>query len=121
MAEGEVRVICRGSYLRTGLTTALWKGTATAWTISSVRRTGVGDRPIPPPPIDNPPPTGCEWQIIYDPETCTPPTGGPGAGGGGGGGGGGHTCQQEYVIIEISYDGGNTWSVWWEGWAQMCG
>jgi hypothetical protein len=43
-----------------------------------------------------------------------------GAGGGDAGGSGGVTCQWEYMTIEISYDGGKTWSVWWEGWGQTC-
>ncbi len=39
---------------------------------------------------------------------------------GGGSTGGGTTCNHEYVLIEVSYDGGQTWSVWWEGWATVC-
>ncbi|HET6765482.1 MAG TPA: hypothetical protein VFH27_17470 [Longimicrobiaceae bacterium] len=48
-------------------------------------------------------------------------------GGGGGLGSGGNTdgegagCTAEYIVIEISHDGGATWSVWWEGTAEVCG
>lgn len=45
---------------------------------------------------------------------------GGGAGGGDAGGAGNVTCHWEYMTIEISYDGGRTWSVWWEGWGQVC-
>jgi hypothetical protein len=52
-------------------------------------------------------------QLAYD---C-----GPGEGGGGGGGGaGGPTCWWDYGLIEISYDGGVTWSTYWEGWYLAC-
>lgn len=45
----------------------------------------------------------------------------PGEGGGTGGGGGGNpSCHSEYAIIEISTDGGNTWTTWWEGWIEVC-
>jgi hypothetical protein len=46
----------------------------------------------------------------------------PGGGGGGGdpGGGGGSGCRQEYIVIEISYDDGKTWHVYWEGNATIC-
>lgn len=43
-----------------------------------------------------------------------------GSGGGGGLGGGSVSCHWEYMLIEISYDGGRTWHVWWEGWGQVC-
>ena len=38
-----------------------------------------------------------------------------------GGDAGGDLCHQEYVYIDISYDGGSTWSELWEGWATVCG
>lgn len=38
----------------------------------------------------------------------------------GGGGGDGETCTEEYGEIDISYDGGATWQVWWEGWYTEC-
>jgi hypothetical protein len=41
-------------------------------------------------------------------------------GGGDAGGSGSVACHWEYMTIEISYDGGKTWSVWWEGWGQIC-
>jgi hypothetical protein len=44
-----------------------------------------------------------------------------GAGGSGGGGGGSTGCPMEYVFVEISYDNGATWTVLWEGWAEVCG
>jgi|1186.fasta_scaffold44745_2 hypothetical protein len=31
------------------------------------------------------------------------------------------TCHDEYVYVEVSNDGGLTWEVLWEGWAQVCG
>jgi hypothetical protein len=84
-------------------------------------------------PIDRPYPIGsgggdagsCNSQIIYDPstppdQTCPGGGGGGGTGGGGGSGPGGSTCTSEYIYIEISYDGGATWSVWWEGYASVC-
>jgi hypothetical protein len=46
--------------------------------------------------------------------------------GGGSGGGGGDDeesdadCPTEYVIIEVSYDNGVTWQVWWEGEISVC-
>ncbi len=44
-------------------------------------------------------------------------TGGGGTGMGGGGAGG---CQSVFLTIEVSHDGGNTWSTYWEGWATVC-
>ena len=45
----------------------------------------------------------------------------PGGGGGGDSGeGGGSSCRQEYIVIEISYDNGETWHVYWEGNATVC-
>jgi hypothetical protein len=29
-------------------------------------------------------------------------------------------CDIEWIRIEISYDGGATWEVWWEGYADVC-
>lgn len=43
-----------------------------------------------------------------------------GSGGSGGDEGGGTTCTTEYVMIEVSYDDGATWEVWWEGEATVC-
>lgn len=43
--------------------------------------------------------------------------------GGGGGAGfnpGNYSCQWDYITVEISYDGGRTWQVFWSGWAQVC-
>jgi hypothetical protein len=32
----------------------------------------------------------------------------------------GGNCRTEYVVVEISYDNGATWSVYWEGYATVC-
>ena len=45
---------------------------------------------------------------------------GSGGGGGADDGGGGWSCSTEYVVIEISYDGGATWQTWWQGYATVC-
>jgi hypothetical protein len=36
------------------------------------------------------------------------------------GGGGDLECWEEYIIIEVSVDGGDTWHTWWEGWGTVC-
>lgn len=41
-------------------------------------------------------------------------------GGGGSGDGGGYTCSWEWMEIEISYDGGQTWQTYWSGYGQVC-
>lgn len=62
----------------------------------------------------------------YDPaDDCTddtPTYPQPGRGGGGDPTDGetGSSCRQEYVVIEISYDNGDTWFVYWEGNATIC-
>lgn len=33
---------------------------------------------------------------------------------------GGMSCTPEYLVVEISNDGGSTWSTWWEGYALVC-
>lgn len=47
-----------------------------------------------------------------------------GSGGGGGGGTwegpGGSTCSWEWVVLEVSYDDGASWEVFWEGYATAC-
>lgn len=45
---------------------------------------------------------------------------GDGGGAGGSNSGGGMTCYWDHMVIEISYDGGSTWSTYWEGWGQVC-
>ena len=61
-----------------------------------------------------------ETEVIYDPDDpCS--SGGGGTGGGGSGGGGGDNCHSEYVTIEVSTDGGNSWTTWFAGEAQVCG
>jgi hypothetical protein len=58
----------------------------------------------------------------YDPYSATPDCGGDGDGGGseGGGDGGGDSCSWEFIVIEISNDGGRTWQQYWSGWAEVC-
>lgn len=63
----------------------------------------------------------------YDPYSPTddPGCGDPGDTGDGTGGGEGSGddktgCHSEYVMIEISYDDGATWEVYWEGFATVC-
>jgi hypothetical protein len=41
-------------------------------------------------------------------------------GGGGDGGGGSSSCTSEWMEIEVSYDGGISWSTWWSGWGLIC-
>lgn len=46
-----------------------------------------------------------------------------GSGGGGSdtwAGPGGTTCRYEYLVLEISNDGGMTWDVLWTGWGTVC-
>jgi hypothetical protein len=74
----------------------------------------------PPPPPGSEPPAGCEYQIFFDPDTCTPGSGGGNSGGGNGGGEPPTQCSRQYVIIEVSSDGGNTWTNWWQGWITVC-
>jgi hypothetical protein len=62
------------------------------------------------------------YGAAYDPYAASAPgdalatdcTGGgmPGTGSGG--------CQSVFLIIEVSYDGGNTWTSVWEGWGTVC-
>lgn len=63
------------------------------------------------------------YAVSYDPsdplestvqsEECT-------AGEGGDTGGAGVSCRNEWIRIEVSNDGGATWTVWYEGWATVC-
>lgn len=48
---------------------------------------------------------------------CSPPDD---SGGGGSDGGGSGSCSTEWIELDISYDGGITWGVWWEGYATVC-
>jgi hypothetical protein len=59
-----------------------------------------------------------DWQV--PPDSTLPPLPGTVGDGSGGGGGSGLTCENDYVVIEVSYDDGATWEVWWEGNAQVC-
>jgi hypothetical protein len=64
------------------------------------------------------------YMATYDPyapasdeDAVTPACGGAG---GNGGAGSGYTCAWEYITIEISRDGGQSWEPFWSGWAQSC-
>lgn len=67
---------------------------------------------------------GGEWHYMesYDPYSPTPDEDAvvPSCGGGTGGTGGNYTCWWDYITLEISYDGGETWQYFWSGWAQVC-
>jgi len=56
----------------------------------------------------------------YDPYADSSANGCDESSSGGGTGGSDYTCRDEYVYVEISYDGGVTWEVLWEGWAIVC-
>jgi hypothetical protein len=58
----------------------------------------------------------------YDPYSPVPDEDAviPSCGGSTGGAGGNYTCWWDYVTLEISYDGGQTWHFFWSGWAQVC-
>lgn len=51
----------------------------------------------------------------YDPDGDEDSSCGPG-----GGSGSDVDCRSEYVVVEISYDGGFTWSTLWEGFVTVC-
>ena len=63
---------------------------------------------------------GSEAYDPYDPEPSAPADCGGGAGEEGSGANEGLTCWQEYMVIEISYDGGVTWQEFWSGWGTVC-
>jgi hypothetical protein len=77
---------------------------------------------------------GCENDTQYTYETydpynaglgdntgCGTGVSGSGTGGSGGGGSGGATnCHTEYIYIDVSTDGGLTWTTIWEGDALVC-
>jgi len=56
----------------------------------------------------------------YDPYSRFGGSNGCESQGSGGGGGNTTTCWDEYIYVEISYDGGATWDTIWEGWAEVC-
>lgn len=56
----------------------------------------------------------------YDPYAPAPDEGSVEIACGGGGGGDGYTCYWEWMEIEISYDGGATWQLFWADWGQVC-
>lgn len=94
-----------------------WGGCMTAYALCKQR-----EREKSPPVSGGGCSTGCEYQIIYDPETCDPDPWCGGSGGGGGdsdgGGDGGTNCSTQYIIIEVN--DGTGWRVWWEGYATVC-
>jgi hypothetical protein len=58
---------------------------------------------------------------LYDPYEENSPEEGDGCSVGTGGQGGSEPgCHDEYVYVEVSYDGGLTWVEMWEGWAEVC-
>jgi len=57
----------------------------------------------------------------YDPFEKEESGGGCDGGGGGAGGGTTENCTSEWVIVERSDDGGNTWYTIYEGWVSTCG
>jgi hypothetical protein len=61
-----------------------------------------------------------EHDVNYDPFNPTAPDCPGGGGGGGDGDGGGVDCRSEYIVVEVSFDGGNTWILWWQGTALVC-
>lgn len=75
-------------------------------------------------------PLGAETYDPYDPApgpvvtalSGTECDGGSGGDGDSGDtGGGGASCTLKYVYLETSTNGGDTWSIYWEGWAYVCG
>lgn len=69
---------------------------------------------------------GGEWYYMesYDPyapeENAATASCGGGGGGGGSDSGGNYSCYWDYITLEISYDGGQTWEHFWSGWAKVC-
>lgn len=69
---------------------------------------------------------GGNWYYIIEPvderyDPYTPRESDSDCNSSGGSGTGGVTCHDEYVYVEVSNDGGVTWEVIWQGWAQVCG
>jgi hypothetical protein len=64
--------------------------------------------------------------IQYSLNGCWEPAYESGSSGSGSGGSGGSTatstasCRTEWVVVEVSSDGGASWSTYWEGWATVC-
>jgi hypothetical protein len=56
----------------------------------------------------------------YSPEPSPCPSYQGPSGGGSPGGGPSLSCHEEYIVIELSDDGGMTWYVYWEGYAEVC-
>lgn len=85
---------------------------------------GVIDRPVLVRSGTDDSGCGYEYQLVYDP--YSPTQGGDGCDGTGPGGdpgessGSDSTCRTEYVFIEVSFDDGATWQIWWEGYATVC-
>lgn len=71
-----------------------------------------------------PPPTSCNeednlFSASYNPASANEPICDSGPGGGGTGTEN-PSCTDEYIIIEVSYDNGETWHLWWQGWVKSC-
>lgn len=81
----------------------------------------VGLNPQSPPPDDG----GCGSYLISATSDggCLPNgnTGGAGGGGSGGAGASSPLCTNEFMVIEVSNDGGATWTVLWAGTVRVCG
>ena len=63
--------------------------------------------------------------VMYSQSNCDqmpeePPGGGPGGGDDGSGLVGELNCHVEWLTMEISYDGGQTWQLYWEGYGNVC-
>ena len=115
-ASGSVRVACYGYYSPAIGGKAAWFGTVLALGVEYITRVNLGFPPQNPPPPQTP--AGCAYQVFYDPDTCSDP--GNVGNGTGGVGGPPQQCPLEWVVVEISYNGGATWSVLWAGWATTC-
>lgn len=91
-----------------------WGGCMAAYALCKARERALA------PPAAGGCSSGCETQIIYDPETCDADSGGcSGGGGGGDDGGGGSNCTVQWIVIEVN--DGSGWRTWWEGYATVCG
>ena len=100
-------------------------GDVTLWKFDRVENVNFHriSQPDPPSsgnntPVSFTPIPGCD-QFVYDPNACTD-AGANWGNGTGGNGGSPQGCPIEWVTVEISYDGGATWSELWSGWATTC-
>ena len=120
VADGPFRVACAGGWSPQMNGTRIWLGRL-VWgdSVRNVFKIDLGTPPLPPNPPPQPQdPTSCD-QFIYDPAACTG-AGGNWGNGTGGVGGPSLGCPLVWVEVEISYNGGATWSTLWAGWATTC-